>query len=164
MFSLFKFLVFLLPSNLILWLGEPFKFIPESDIRKLSENYLKDQFAKAQHSHYSIRVIAAIVILVVALILLSMWILAPSIAFIFMMIIGGILLGVDALMLLARFVYASKEQAAAATKGELIVIDDFKDTSLQALLLKRQKEREEFTREFELKHGRMPTNYDFDYR
>lgn len=68
---------------------------------------------------------------------------------------------IDVFMGFCRFVYHHATSKEAESRNELVLIDHWKDTSLNSILKKRKEDRQKYAEEFEVRTGRKPLEYEF---
>lgn len=145
MFLFFKSFT-LSPLVYLLWLGKPFISLPESNLRHRSESELIKHFKEAKENHYTPRILSIGGVMVGSFILFLLTLLTSGYILWIFPIIALFLGSIDAVMILARYVYYSEEEKKATSRNELVVVDAWKDSSLQSLIERRNKDVQEFNK------------------
>lgn len=161
MFLLWKNLLWL-PIAFLVEIGEPFKYENQSNLKNISERKLKEEYNEAKFKHYFTRALLAASLIVGLLIFaLGIWATDGFILLVFP-IVTIIVLGIDALMGFARYVNFREKEKEAEARNELVVVDYWKDTSLNSLIRKRNEERKKYFDMYVEKVGRAPLGYELD--
>lgn len=162
MFLLWKNILWI-PIGFLCVIGEPFKWDNNgSNLKNISEAKIKEEYNKAKFNHYFKRILTSTAFIIGCLIFLFLIILSNGFILMIFPLITLIVLLIDAFMCFCRFIYHLEEVKEAESRNELVVVDDWKDTSLNSLLRTRSEERKRFAKEYEEKTGRVPNGYELD--
>jgi hypothetical protein len=160
MFLLWKNLLYL-PVALMVYIGTPFKFEIESSLRGWSESDLKEKYTEKKRQHYLERIIPACGLIVGTLVFLALIWLSYGYILLIFPLITIILLGIDGLMIFARYIYFREEEKKAEENGTALVLQDaWKDTKLSSLIIRKREEQEKWNQEFRERSGREPNPHE----
>lgn len=143
--------------GILAFLGEPFKYKVESNLRHVSEAEIRRDFKEKRAGHYGERFAMALVVIFVLIVILVLVIFSKGWALIAAV---AIILLVDVFMIIGRAAYLFIQQEELKENGStaLVTIDDVKDTTLTSLLEKRQQDVEAFVKSYEERTGRKPAD------
>lgn len=136
-----------LPMMFLMYIGRPFKWNPESNLRHHSVKDLTKQFSEKKREHYGERIFLTATAVVGCFFLAFLVWLSGGIVLLIIPIALAILLTIDGVFVLARMTYFQEEQKNAASRNEIVPIDMWKDSSLNAILKRRNAEIDKWLEE-----------------
>lgn len=132
-----------IPMTIIIWLGTPFKWKDGSNLRHKSDSEIKNQFHQEKFEHYGKRILT----IAIGVFLLCVWFTAVqatkgAIWWIFP-VVFSIILFIDIVLAVSRYVYfQDQEKKATGTGKVLVLMEVWKDSSLEALIKRAHTDRE----------------------
>lgn len=162
MFLLWKNILWI-PIAFLVSIGEPFKWDNDgSNLKNISEKSLKAKYNEAKGQHYVMRIaMSAAFIIGCMIFLLCVWVSDGFILIIFPVVTLVVLL-IDAFMAFARYVNFREKEKEAEARNEIVVMDYWKDTSLNSLMRKRKEERQKYYDMYLEKTGKAPVGFELD--
>jgi hypothetical protein len=134
------------PIKMMIEMGKPFKFShADSAIPShWDEGYLKQQFNKEQREHYTVLWIFSGIAIVATIAILALLIVTNGTILLLLVPVLALTLAIDGFMLLCRALFFIDTQKKQSKAGQALVpLDQFKDTSLEALVAETIKIRAE---------------------
>lgn len=136
-----------LPMMFLMYIGKPFKWDVGSNLRHHSVADLTKSYTEKKREHYGERIFLTLAAVAMCFFLAFLTWLSGGYALLVIPFGLAILLTVDGVFVLARMTYFQEEQKNAASRNELVPIDMWKDSSLNAVLKRRNAEIDKWLEE-----------------
>jgi len=137
-----------LPLHLLAFMGTPFKFKSDSNLRGLDDYEIKAKYNKQKERYHEQVTIARIITTVVLLAMVSFLVVFPSWFFWVFSTLFTLLfvycVFFDGLGFLSKYFFAVEEAKKTEGGNALVVLTTLKDDSIEDALAKRNKDREDY--------------------